>query len=160
MNIRNLQLLQNLEKDHSLLEGSWISVKFLFCFYFLSFHLLPSYDRTPSLLQLVLLLLLVPPCLQLAVFCCPPLCDSSIPMCVSHCPACPLAPINPKTHLGSHWFNQNPRRRKLLPLPLPLQDWQPLPIQALCLLSKGRVPDLAHLLSHPIHLRMTMKVMR
>lgn len=93
----------------------------------------------------------------MAVFCCLPLCDPSTPICVSHCPACPVAPINPKTHLGSPWSNQNTRRRK--PLPLPLPDWQPLPTQALCPLSKGRAPDPARPRPPPTRSMMTMMKM-
>lgn len=93
------------------------------------------------------------PDLHLAILCCLPLCDPSIPVCVSHCPA---APINPKTHLGSPWSSQNPRRRK--PLPLPLPDSQHPPIQALCPLSKGRAPDPARPLHPPTHsTRMTTR---
>lgn len=86
-----------------------------------------------------------------------PVCDPTITVCVSHCPACPVAPINPKTHLGSPWSNQNPRRRK--PPPLPLPAWQHLPIQALCPLSKGKAPDPARPLRLPTHStrRMTRK---
>lgn len=93
------------------------------------------------------------------MYCALTLCDPSITICMSHCPACPVAPINPKTHLGSPWSNQIPRRRKLLPLPL--QGWQQLPIQALCTLSKARAPDPVRPLRPPTHLRMTtMNVMR
>lgn len=93
--------------------------------------------------------------------CCLPLCDPPpLPsLSVSHCS---VAPINPKTHLGSPWFNQSPRRRKPQHLPLPPLDWQPLQTQALCPLSKGRAPDPARPLSPPTHLRMMMmmKIMR
>lgn len=73
-----------------------------------------------------------------------------------------VAPINPKTHLGSRWFSQNPRRRKHQPLPLPLLDWQHLQTQALCPLSKGRAPDPARPLSPPTRSRMktTTKITR
>lgn len=67
--------------------------------------------------------------------------------------ACPVAPINPKTRLGSPWSSQNTRRRK--PLPLPPQDWQHLPMQALCPLSKARAPDPARPLRPPTHLTKT-----
>lgn len=73
--------------------------------------------------------------------------------------ACPVAPINPKTHLGSPWSNQNPRRRK--PLPLPQPDWQLPQTQALCPLLKERTPEPARPLRPPTRLTMmTMKITR
>lgn len=76
VNIRNLRLLQNPEKDPNLLEGSWISVKFSFAVLFFHF--------TYFLHQLVLLLLL-PPCLQLVVFCFvfPPVTPSFLCVCLT-----------------------------------------------------------------------------
>lgn len=75
---------------------------------------------------------------------------------VSHCPACPLASINPKTRLGSPWSNQIPRRRKHPPAPL--LDWQHLPIPALCPLSKARAPDPVPLPCPPTPSTMTTNV--
>lgn len=75
-------------------------------------------------------------------------------MSVFQCPACPVAPINLKTHLGSPWYSRNTRRKK--PLPHPLPDRQQSQIQALCPLSKGRTLDPAHPLHLPTH---SMKMM-
>lgn len=150
VNTRSLQLLPNLERDHSLLEGSSVSSS---SSPWLPFHLL--------LLQHALHWS-APLCLHLPVFCLvvfPCVTPPSIFVCL-HCPACPVAPINPKTHLGSPWSSQKPRRRK--PLPHPPSAWQHPPIQALCPLSKGRAPDPARPLRPPTHLRTTttMRTMR
>lgn len=149
---RSPRLLPNLEKDRSLLEGLPFNSSFsVHCCHFthlhhiISFSVLSMYCRCLPFHSSIF-----------AVLCRLPLCDPSIPVCVSHCP---VAPINPKTHLGLPWSNQNPRRRK--PLPLPLPDWQHHPIQALCHLSKGRAPDPARPPHPPTHsTRMRMKLTR
>lgn len=76
-------------------------------------------------------------------------------MCASHCPACQVVPINPKTPLGLPWSNRTPRRRK--PLPVLRQDWQPVPIPALCPLSKRAAPNPARLPRPPTHSTTTTK---
>lgn len=136
---RSRPLLLNLVRDLNLPEGNK-SVKYLFfcpLLHFICLGHIISLCRAPV---------------------CPPVtpCPS---MSVFQCPACPVAPINLKTHLGSPWYSRNTRRKK--PLPHPLPDRQHSQIQALCPLSKGRTPDPAHPLHLPTHsVKMRMKGMK